>query len=96
MLELGDASAKLHAGLATEIDHQHFQKVFLVGNEMTALKDQLLADGYPAADLKHYASDDQDQLINDLQKTIQADDIVLLKGSHGIHLENVLNALKAK
>ena len=92
----GYASAKLHAGLATEFDQQHSQQVLLCGKQMTALKDQLLADCYPAADRKHYASDDQDQLINDLQKTIQADDIVLLKGSHGIHLENVLNALKAK
>lgn len=96
MLELGDASEKLHAGLAEDIDHDHFQKVFLVGSEMKALDKQLLADGYPADDLAHFAADDQATLIEQLQKTIQADDIVLLKGSHGIHLENVLKALQEK
>lgn len=96
MLELGAASAQLHADLAKDIDHEHFQKVFLVGKEMKALEKQLLADGYPEDDLAFFAADDQATLISQLQKTIHKDDIVLLKGSHGIHLENVLKALQEK
>lgn len=96
MLELGSASEKLHASLASDIDHDHFQKVYLVGPQMQALANQLLANGYPKDDLKHYATDDQDQLVNDLQSTLQSGDIVLLKGSHGIHLENVLKQLEAQ
>ncbi len=96
MLELGEASQKLHAGLADAIDHDHFQKVFLVGNEMKALREQLLATGYPADDLQLFTTVEETQLITQLHKTIQAGDIVLLKGSHGIHLEKVLQALKAK
>lgn len=96
MLELGDASAKLHASLAANIDHRRFAKVFLVGSEMQVLAKQLLADGYPADDLQHFATDEQDQLVASLKATIQEGDIVLLKGSHGIHLENVLDALITK
>lgn len=96
MLELGDASEKLHAGLAAEIDHDHFQKVFLVGPQMKALEKQLLTDGYPADDLKHFATDELDQVVASLKDTIEPGDIVLLKGSHGIHLENVLKELKAE
>lgn len=96
MLELGDASQKLHAGLAKEIDHNHFPKVFLVGPQMKALAQQLTTDGYPAGDLKHFATDELDQLVASLKDTIQPGDIVLLKGSHGIHLENVLKELKAE
>ena len=96
MLELGAASAKLHASLAAEIDHDHFQKVFLVGSEMRALADQLVADGYPEADLQHFAADDQEQLVARLKDTIHEGDLVLLKGSHGIHLEKVLSQLTSK
>ena len=96
MLELGDASAKLHAGLAKSIDHEHFAKVFLVGSEMKALANALLADGYPADDLQHFAADEQSELVASLKSTIQKGDIVLLKGSHGIHLENVLHELTTK
>ena len=40
-------------------------------------------------DLNHQA-----QLIADLKDSLKAQDLVMLKGSHGIHLENVLAALK--
>lgn len=96
MLELGDASARLHASLATQIDPAKIQEVYLVGEQMTALKDQLLTDGYPAAAIHHYRADQLDQLTADLQATLTGDDIVLLKASHGIHLEKVLDAIEKK
>lgn len=96
MLELGEASQSLHAGLASEIDHDHFEQVFLIGPEMKALNDRLLEQGFPADDLHYYQLDQQAQLIADLKNIIKADDVVLLKGSHGIHLEKVLAQLTAK
>lgn len=39
---------------------------------------------------------DPQQLIADLTATLTGEDIVLLKASHGIHLEEVLTALKAE
>ena len=96
MLELGDAAAKLHASLAEEIDHQKIASVYLVGEQMKNLKDKLIQEGYPAEDIYHYAASDLQQLIADLTTTLTGDDIVLLKASHGIHLEEVLTALKAE
>ena len=96
MLELGDAAAKLHASLAEEIDHQKIASVYLVGEQMKNLKDKLIQEGYPAEDIYHYAASDLQQLIADLTATLTGDDIVLLKASHGIHLEEVLTALKAE
>lgn len=96
MLELGDASANLHASLADSIDHDHFQEVFLIGTEMKNLADRLLENGYPKGAVHYYAKDKRDQLTSDLKQTIQADDIVLLKASHGLHLEKVLAQLTSK
>lgn len=96
MLELGTASARLHAGLAEDIDHDHFDQVFLIGPEMAALRDRLLDQGYPADDLHYYPLDQRDQLTADLKATIQPKDVVLLKASHGIHLEKVLAQLTTK
>ncbi|ERL63899.1 UDP-N-acetylmuramoyl-tripeptide--D-alanyl-D-alanine ligase [Schleiferilactobacillus shenzhenensis] len=92
MLELGDHAAALHAGLAQSIDPRQIQQVFLYGNEMQALA-AALADKYGAAGLHYYPTGDQSQLIKDLQATIHNPDLVLLKGSHGMHLENVLAKL---
>lgn len=96
MLELGDASARLHASLAPQIDPDTIQEVYLIGSEMAALKDQLQKDGYPADAIHYYQSDQLDQLTADLQATLTGDDIVLLKASHGIHLEKVLAAIEQK
>ena len=54
------------------------------------------ADGYPAAAIHYYQADQLDQLSADLQSTLTSDDLVLLKASHGIHLEKVLDAIEKK
>ncbi|MFC6182628.1 UDP-N-acetylmuramoyl-tripeptide--D-alanyl-D-alanine ligase [Lactiplantibacillus daowaiensis] len=94
MLELGEQADALHASLATELDPQTIQTVYLNGEHMRALA-QDLATKYPAAAIHYYPTHEQPQLISDLKQNVTADDEVLLKGSHGIHLENVLAALEA-
>lgn len=90
MLELGTASAALHASLATVINPAQLQAIYLVGDEMRALQAQLQTNGYPMAQVHWYAKDDLASLTQELQSVLQADDMVVLKASHGIHLENVL------
>ena len=93
MLELGAASAQLHAQLAADIDPAQIDEAYLVGSEMQALERQLTTDGFPSQHLHHYSADDLSQLTTDLSTTLTTDDVVLLKGSHGIHLETVLKGL---
>lgn len=94
MLELGDAAPRLHASLAEQINPDQIQEVYLVGKEMQYLRDKLLQDGYPAEAIHYYQADQLDQLTADLDAELTAKDMVLLKASHGIHLENVLAAIK--
>lgn len=93
MLELGDAAPRLHASLAKDINHDQIQSVYLIGANMQYLQKELIRQGYPS-DAIHYYSDEQlDQLATDLEQQLTSDDIVLLKASHGIHLEKVLARL---
>lgn len=90
MLELGDAAGRLHAGLASQISSEQIQEVYLVGAEMRHLKEQLEKNGYPASAIHYYQADQLPALTADLTATLTSDDLVLLKASHGIHLEKVL------
>lgn len=92
MLELGEASEKLHESLADHIDADSFEKVYLVGDYMKYLRDKL-GDKYAATDLLWYGKDQLPELITDLEKELKPNDTLLLKASHGIHLENVLHEL---
>jgi UDP-N-acetylmuramoyl-tripeptide--D-alanyl-D-alanine ligase len=94
MLELGDQSQALHAGLADALDPHEVQVVYLYGSEMHALADAL-ADKYSPDNLHYYPLSAKDQMIRDLQNDVGHDDMVLLKASHGLHLETVLGALIA-
>ena len=92
MLELGSASKQLHESLADHIDPKDFQKVYLVGNEMKALYDRLVTK-YDPADLSWYSKEQLDKLTENLKEETNSNDTILLKASHGIHLENVLKEL---
>ncbi|KRK47020.1 UDP-N-acetylmuramoyl-tripeptide--D-alanyl-D-alanine ligase [Secundilactobacillus kimchicus JCM 15530] len=94
MLELGVAADSLHAELADCFDPALVSRVYLVGEHMKALYDALEVK-YDSTDLFHYAQDEQSALIAQLKQDIKSGDLLLIKGSHGIHLENVLTALTA-
>ena len=93
MLELGEASASLHAGLADSLDPQVINEVYLYGNEMKYLADALQKK-YDSQHLHYYDQDHMELMINDLKNEIKPNDIVVLKGSHGMHLEKVVERLR--
>jgi len=92
MLELGDASAQLHASVASELHPDAVEDVFLYGQEIKPLADALAAT-YAPEHLHYYPLGEQAALIAALQAMITPNDLVLLKASHGMHLENVLATL---
>lgn len=94
MLELGEFSPALHRELGDHIDFERFQGVYLLGHEMRTLAEYLIDNNYPTDALRYYESDLQ-QLITDLQADVIPYDQILVKGSHGMQLIDVVNALKA-
>jgi UDP-N-acetylmuramoyl-tripeptide--D-alanyl-D-alanine ligase len=86
MLELGEASAALHASLATALATHQITEVYCCGHYMQALKE--------AAPYVHYFVQ-QDTLIPALINAIKADDIILCKGSRGSKMERVIEGIKS-
>ncbi len=52
-----------------------------------------LREKFDETQIHHYQKDDLLTLTSDLKNELMPDDIVLLKASHGIHLENVVSEL---
>ncbi len=93
MLELGEKSAELHRNLEDCLDPQVINEVYLYGTEMKNLYDAL-EDKYNAEHLHYYDRDQMQRMIEDLKNDIKPHDIVVLKGSHGMHLEKVVERLR--
>lgn len=92
MLELGTQSKGMHASLAEAIDPAVISVVYLIGTDMAALYDRL-KPVYAPENLHYYRADQLDKLTVDLEADLSPDDEVMLKASHGLHLENVVAKL---
>ncbi|MFD1432665.1 UDP-N-acetylmuramoyl-tripeptide--D-alanyl-D-alanine ligase [Lacticaseibacillus yichunensis] len=92
MLELGDLAGDLHASVAEAIDPAKIAEVYLYGTQITSLQ-AVLAAKMPADRVHYFSTPHQADLIDALQQDISYQDMVLLKASHGLHLENVVKAL---
>jgi len=91
MLELGDDEERFHRELASSILSLSIGHVWLYGDRMRWLQDELKQRGY--AHSRHFAT--HDELIRALRPELHAGDRVLIKGSRGMKMESVLKALLA-
>ena len=87
MLELGEQSERLHAGLAELSDMA--DGFYLYGHEMAALRDELAKKGVPVTH-----SEDKDTFTNELLKNIKSGDVILFKGSRGMKMEEIAERIK--
>lgn len=88
MLELGPSAPGLHAGLLAGLEMAAVDQVYLCGAHMKHLWDVL-----PDAMKGGYA-DTAAILAQQVQKNVKADDMVLIKGSFGSRMRDVVDALK--
>jgi UDP-N-acetylmuramoyl-tripeptide--D-alanyl-D-alanine ligase len=86
-LELGPDERAYHAGLATPVESAGVDLVFAAGPRMAALYEAL-----PASRRGGYA-ETADALIPVIAGAIRAGDVVLVKGSNGSRMMNVVQAL---
>lgn len=92
MLELGAESRPMHAELSEVIDPEKIDSVFLCGDLMESLAEALQGK-LPSSQIHHYDMEEKQQLFADLDEDLNSDDLVMIKGSHGIALEKVLAML---
>ena len=91
VLELGEYDKEMHEKIAIEILKYNFDKIILVGTSVKYIKDMLENNNYNA-DI--YLFEKESDTYELLDNTLDKDDIILLKGSHGINLINIVNHLK--
>lgn len=94
MLELGEESDLHHAGLAGVIRRANVSLVLLVGNHMRALFDELLKSGYQRKQLAWYQ--EPKSALLDLSSQLRPQDLILVKGSQGMRMEYIVEALMAQ
>lgn len=92
MLELGDFSIAAHTSIIKRAVVVA-DIVFLYGNEMIAAADKIKTQDKK---ITCFTSDEAEKLKAALMQTITKNDFVLLKGSHGLHLEQFTSVLEAK
>ena len=85
MLELGEAAATLHSGLAENLIKQGFDKVYTAGSLMKNLHDAL------PEKMRGGHAEKAEGLLGIIQ--LHVGDVVLIKGSHGSKIYEVANAL---
>jgi UDP-N-acetylmuramoyl-tripeptide--D-alanyl-D-alanine ligase len=89
MKELGAASPQLHAELAKDIINAKIDQVFTCGEMMKHLYDAL------PSDLQGNHALDSETLTLSVTNAVHAGDIVTVKGSHSMHMDLIVDALKA-
>lgn len=92
MLELGSQGGALHQEIAEHLAPDKINEVFLYGTLMAELA-AALKTRYPAGKVHYFSTNDQAALIKSVEKALAPGDMVVVKASHGMHLENVIAAL---
>ncbi|MFN4307366.1 UDP-N-acetylmuramoyl-tripeptide--D-alanyl-D-alanine ligase [Sulfurihydrogenibium azorense] len=87
MLELGEESEKLHRSIAKEILKSDIDYVFLYGEETKYIKQELEGK-------KYVLHTDKKEIANQLKKLENSSPTVLVKGSRGMKMEEVIEYLK--
>ncbi|MCK4959228.1 MAG: UDP-N-acetylmuramoyl-tripeptide--D-alanyl-D-alanine ligase [Planctomycetes bacterium] len=93
MAELGDRSQELHETLGMEICQKNADVLIAAGPFAQAVAEGAEKSGNN--DLQVYVFDETDQLCDNLGKIVAADDIVLVKGSRSMKLEQAVDRLRS-
>ena len=91
MLELGEYSKDLHTELGDIVFSSNVDKLITIGEESINIQNRVIELGMNSDDCYHFSKENEcyDLLLELLDK----DDVILLKGSHGIHLDRVVNKI---
>ncbi len=93
MLELGMCAAAEHYRVG-RIAAEKADMVFAYGPNSTRVVSGALTGGMPNA--RTEAFDNMDDLVAALKRIVKAGDVLLFKGSHGMHMEQALERLMTK
>ncbi|QUW23730.1 UDP-N-acetylmuramoyl-tripeptide--D-alanyl-D-alanine ligase [Sporosarcina sp. Marseille-Q4063] len=88
MLELGNQEKAYHESLSAKLIDMKLKGILLYGPRMKWLFERLQDESLQSKLL--WSEDDYEPLVNELRDNTDADSVILLKGSRGMALENIL------
>lgn len=91
MLELGEYEERGHRMVGVRAA-EVVDELITVGERARWIADEAIRAGLAMSDVVQF--DDQKQAVSYLKKQIAGDDVVLIKGSHGMHMEQIVAALE--
>lgn len=91
MLELGEREEQFHREIGRALDPKRFDRVYVFGPLAQFIAEEA-QQRYPAG--RVFAFDDKSRLVQAVAAYASADDIVLVKGSRGMKLEQVVSLLQ--
>lgn len=95
MLELGPATTELHREVGRHAASRGAAKwIFGVGGQAQEILRGAIAAGHPAAQTKFFAT--AEEAAEFVPGFVEPGDLILVKGSRGVHLEKVVEALRVK
>lgn len=94
VLELGKDSGKLHEGIGQFIIEEQnkgrrLDYLFTVGKEAAHISDYVKAH----SDIPVFSAESKDEVMNELETKLQKEDWVLVKGSRGMKMDEVVKRL---
>lgn len=92
MLELGAQSQNLHQEIGKRVPQMDFEMLCTVGAESEKIREGAIQAGMPVNRAMHFGN--RTEMLEFLQGEIQQGDIVLVKGSRGMKLEEIVEGLK--
>lgn len=92
MLELGEYEQSLHEEVGKYVAFKNIDELLCVGDASCYIVEQAKASGLAHA----YHFDDKQSLMNYLDELIEEDDVILMKGSNGMRLKEVVDHLKER
>lgn len=85
MFELGDYEKEGHERIGLKAKEEKIDIIFLLGDKVSYTYDKLRKINYNMKNVFFF--NDRTQLLEQIKKIIQKGDVILLKGSRGMHLE---------
>ena len=91
MLELGEYSEDIHRKVGKEVVKNNIDILITVGELSIYIKDEAIKKGFNKNNI--YSFEKQDDTYNFIKSILKKGDLVLIKGSHGIKLEKVVEEI---
>ena len=91
VFELGEFSFKMHQNIGEEVVNNNIDILIAVGNEAQTISSTVKSK---TKNITVYSFDNNDSAIKFIKGLLQPNDVVLVKASHGMHFEEIVDAIK--